>query len=539
MQRTFVTVLIFLTGIFSHAIAQTDDSLKIYGQAWVNVGSEGFGTFWSQNNRYGLFDQNQNDYLGLIGAFYSDSLNNKWSYEAGAEFLVKQNFADNLLYQLYGNIQYGQLKLMAGWQKYTLGQYGGDLSSGSFLISSNPRPFFRMGIGFHDYVDVPFTDGYLRVKGAINNGWLEEDRSAHSVISSPMTHEKFGYISTGNLPVNLYAGISHMAMYGGKTQNGDPVGVDYWATFTGQGSDVTDFRGEQTNAVGEHLGVFDWGFTFNVKDYHVQLYQQKPITDRTGFRNNFSDNKDNFIGLVIETDEKKPVSGLVIEYVRTEQQGGLGVPDPILTDENGNRRLIIPSDPDDQAFLYDYYSSRGFAVENFDTRQWNSFLMTYYNFGYDFGGRVDYYNNSLYRHVYKNRVVGTPLILSSPVMERYSDDPMAGEGNYFVNNRVVAYHAGVKGWISNELSYRVMLTYTENYGQWQKYEGRFNWNGVIDDPNHQWFWMDTKKQVYSFVELNYLPQRWDKWSFNLGIGLDRGELTDNFGATVGIQYQIN
>ncbi|MBR9999654.1 MAG: hypothetical protein KFF73_11820, partial [Cyclobacteriaceae bacterium] len=472
------------------------------------------------------------DLLLMPGFTYPLQFGKHFTISTGLDLAIKRNLDESFIYQGYANFSYGNLKLIAGIQEYTLGQYSEELSSGSFLVSNNARPIPRIGIGFYDYVDVPFTKGYLQVKGALNHGWLENGRLDHSRFNLPYLHEKFAYIRTQKIPVNPYAGISHFALYGGENANGRKIGVDYWAVFTGSASTVSGLGSDAVNAAGEHLGVFDLGFYSRIKNYDITLYYQLPVTDQTGMESKFSRNQDFFTGILIETEDKNIVNGILFEFIHTEQQSGLGIPDPIV-----DGKFISLWKEEDREWLKEYYTGLGYPVSDIDTEiEWRSFLQAYINYGYLFGGRVDFYNNPLYRHIYQGRIIGTPLFQTLPEIKKMSGYEET-EGPYVVNNRVWAYHVGVSGYLSKDLDYRLMVTYTSNKGAWQEYGGRTRWDGIAIDPDYEWFWMGDLTQWYTLLEANYTLPGSEKFAFKAAIGYDFGDLDHNFGMLFGISYR--
>ena len=152
-----------------------------------------------------------------------------------------------------------------------------------------------------------------------------------------------------------------------------------------------------------------------------------------------------------------------------------------------------------------------------------------------FGGREDYYNNGFYRHVYKDRIFGTPMFLTRSQLLNWADN---GDGSYILNNRVQSHHFGLRGWIRDNLSYRAKFTFTRNKGQWQEYGGRWTWAGVAIDPDYDWYWKGSKDQYYSLLEFNYMPKALKNISLDMGLGYDFGDIYTNFGGILGITYQV-
>jgi len=529
MRHKVILLILLLISIFQ-ARAQFD-SLEYHAKLYGALGTEGYAPHWIESNRYGILNDSIQDLLIIPGFTYPLKFGKHFKISTGLDIAIKRNLDESFIYQGYANFSYGKLKLIAGIQEYTLGQYSEYLSSGSFLVSNNAQPIPRIGIGFYDYVDIPFTKGYLQVKGALNHGWLENERLGHSELNKPLLHEKFAYIRTQKIPINPYVGISHFALYGGEDKNSEKIGIDYWAVFKGQASNVPGIAGEGINAAGEHLGVFDFGFYSRIKNYDITFYYQFPVTDRTGKESKFSRNMDFFTGLLLETKQKNIINGFLYEFIHTLQQGGLGIPDPIV-----DGRLIVLWREEDKAFLKEYYTNLGYPVDDLDTEiEWRSFLQAYTNYGYLFGGRVDFYNNLLYRHIYKGRVIGTPLFQTMPELNR-----MAGFQDsitYIVNNRIFAHHIGISGYVHKNLDYRLMLTYTRNKGAWQEYGGRYQWNGIAIDPDYDWFWKGDLTQWYTLLEANYVIPGYDKLSVKTAVAFDFGDLDKNFGILIGISFQ--
>jgi hypothetical protein len=75
-------------------------------------------------------------------------------------------------------------------------------------------------------------------------------------------------------------------------------------------------------------------------------------------------------------------------------------------------------------------------------------------------GWDDYYNNYLYRGgwVYKGKVVGNPMLTLGQNEIR--------DWTHIVNNRIITLHSGIEGHISTHFQYKILLTYSKNYGNY-------------------------------------------------------------------------
>ena len=523
-RKLLVLVFLLITNLSYSGI----DSLEYHIQGYATFGSENYPTHWIESNRYGIFSDTTQNYMLIPGFSLPMSFGKRFGIELGFDAAFSLNINRNFIYQGYLNLNYGKLKIISGRQEYTIGQYSEKLSVGSFIVSNNALPYPRIGIGFYEYVDVPLTKGYVQIMGAFNHGWLEEDRFEHSLISDSYVHEKYFYIRSNKLPFNVHLGIAHLALYGGEHSNGTQIPYDFWAAVFAKPSNVSNQTGEAANAYGEHTGIFDWGFNFRIKGLKFQFYQQKPINDSGGFHGWFKYNNDNFIGAAVET-EWPYVKRFLYEYVATRQQVGEGTPDPVV-----DGRKVFPHLEDDRIWLEEYYTDRGYDVSGFDIIDWYDFLEDQVNYGHRFGGRVDYYNNNNYRNIYNGRFVGTSIFHSKPEMLKYTGLEIDGE--YVVNNRVKAHHFGFEGILHPRISYWTKITYTQNYGAWQEYEGRYNWGGVAIDPDFEWYYKGSKTQWYSIFEIDYRIGKVKGLHLQAALSYDFGQIVHNFGGLLGLKY---
>ena len=69
-------------------------------------------------------------------------------------------------------------------------------------------------------------------------------------------------------------------------------------------------------------------------------------------------------------------------------------------------------------------------------------------------GRASFYNNGIYKDgwAYKGRLMGNPLFTYNP------------DKREVVNNIMIAHHLGIKGYLTERVSYQAMITYSRNYG---------------------------------------------------------------------------
>ena len=107
----------------------------------------------------------------------------------------------------------------------TVGSILPEISSGSIIWSGNARPMPKVEIGIPEYATLPFTWDLVEIKGLISHGWFEDGRYASNV----WLHHKNAYVRIGgSLPVSLYYGLNHYAMWGGSSpRHEEPYPADF------------------------------------------------------------------------------------------------------------------------------------------------------------------------------------------------------------------------------------------------------------------------------------------------------------------------
>jgi len=95
-------------------------------------------------------------------------------------------------------------------------------------------------------------------------------------------------------------------------------------------------------------------------------------------------------------------------------------------------------------------------IQNFIWEHINTKRMDSYD--WEPTGTASYYNNGIYRTgwTYQGRVIGNPMLLTDGTMER----PI-------YNNIMIAHHFGLSGQISEAVNYRLLYTFSRNYGEVQ------------------------------------------------------------------------
>lgn len=486
--------------IFYHSRAAAQADTVIYTlQAQAVTAHKDYLPQWIISNRFGVF---KDDTDALLGAAFQLPYHRdkRFDFSLGLNMVGKTEADNSFIQEAYLKLRYGVLEFRGGRIKETTGLPNDALSSGSLAQSRNARPITKIALTFPEYVDVPFTNGYFEIKGYFGHGWLEENRK----IRKPYLHEKSIYGRFGgSLPVKAYIGFVHYALWGGTDSN--PKGgkrpsrlKDYLRILVGEEAlrdDANPSGLESGNALGSHLGIYDLGIAADIKDWQLMLYNQVPYEDGSSL--NIFRNRDRLLGLSLtakDTKKKRIVSEVTYEYIHTTYQSGPGIPDK------------RPGDQD--------------------------------NYGYPYGGRDETYNNGMYQTgwTYKGMIIGTPLFMTNDRAAHFFSD-LEDHDYKIVNNRIVGHHLGAKGQVGNIFQYRVLATYTRNYGTYSGLnQGRYKWASMDPDSQFDYAFNPPLDQYYLLLEVNTRLPFTDGLSLQTAVGCDIGEIGDNTGILLGLTY---
>jgi hypothetical protein len=503
------------------------------------ISSDDVRPMWVVANQWGKFNQfGTSEGLIELGGRYNLVNSNKLKLYAGVRGLVNLNFSESALQEAYVNGRLFFVDFSVGKEQFSPVIINDELTSGLFLMNSNARPLPRVTVGIFDYQPIGFTNNWVEVKGGMSQGWLNDDRiEKRNSANDVLLHEKFAYMRLGNTKIKPYVGVGHSALCGGTRPDGTEIPIDFWATFTASGS-ATLGGGEETNAAGAHMGMWDIGFNWENELGNLHFYWQKPFADASGLKIYNGVNKDYTIGVLAHPKELSWLSGFSIEIFKTDHQSGAGIPDPLYpVDYNGHKAgtIIWMQDIEDD---FDGFMHSVFP-DTEGTTGWTEEKVKYelevrLNEGNRYGGRDDYMNNYSYYNgwTYNGMNMGTALYHTSEKVRKYATPwNEYGQVNFY-NNRVNGFHIGAEGYILPALKYRLKSTFTVNKGTYgEEYRGRSSWTKTED-----YFFSESKRQIYSMLELNWKTPWMDGLLLKVNLAIDTGELYDSTGGQLSIVY---
>jgi hypothetical protein len=463
-------------------------SLTVQGE----TSSSDYLPFWFYANKHGIMDTHSPGGQAIF-TFQKNIRSHNTGFDIGFGTTIVGRLSENstlFFNQLYGTIAYKALQFKGGRFYETLGTVDPSLSMGSLAISSNATPVPKIKLGIFHYSSVPFTHGYVEFKGEIAHGWLGKNR----FIQSPWLHQKSAYLRFGgNFAFRPYVGIVDEATWAGTsaTEGRYPHSLQaYFRVLLGNsGTGLNNVnKGDRIYKLGDHRGIWDFGFYLDLGHYHFTAYRQQIWNDKNGLKFR---TPDGLTGFSLAMPEKGPqyVQKVVLEFLYTKNQRGPLGPSP----------------------------GRGGA-----------------------GGRLNYYDNYLYRTgwTYKGRNIGNPLFVNAYNPRLRGIVVTANQYlNYknpvgVVNNRIVAQHIGFRGQLSSVVGYKILVTHSKNYGTFYGND-LFKKKGIktafYPNPPGEWSFLSK----FKFQPLN---NAYHNLQFNISFAGDFGDLYKNtLGVMIGIK----
>ena len=336
--------------------------------------------FWMITNKNGsITSKTDGLFQGGTKATYDFSEKNNATLTAGASLFIRNGLEDKVQRnELYLQFENSWLRAVVGAKNPSDRFQGLSVVEDNFLLSGNARAIPGVLLETTKPILISETIG---IEGGIGHYELNDQR----VTDGAMLHYKKLYanwqISNKN---QLRFGIEHYAQWGGTSPIRGKQGEsfnDFIDIFFAKRAGGEAFIGEQRNALGNHLGIYNLEYTYAPAIGSFKLYHQHPFEDGSGTAlKNFPDGIWGMYYKPNQEDYTGFMTGFLLEYIQTTDQSG--------TDKNS--------------------------------------------------GSDNYFNNSTYSSgwTYEKSVIGLAFIGKTPRNSL--------EGFYF-NNRIRAIHIGVSG----------------------------------------------------------------------------------------------
>lgn len=409
------------------------------------VGTGSYSAYQLVTNRHHILSTRPNTAY-LRGAVSVRHAFNKNLTLSGAVDAVASVHANHKVYlqQAYANLTWKHFFIEAGSREQPQVVRDDMLSVGSFVKGTNAKPIPQVHLGTTGFWNVPFTAKWVQINfdfgyGKPQDNSYREDvfRRSGSVNYQYATgayyHQKHLYIRSN--PTKMFfgmVGIEHVAQFGGtcyKTINGELTAKSkpsnlkaFWNVILPIG-DSNYFENESMEdwVYGNHIGVMTYQIGWNINRHHqLQAYLDNPFEDGSGVRK--GNGWDGLWG--VQYSNKAPgrqyVRAAVVEYFQSSNQGG-----PLHWDSG------------------DYPEPIRSQITDFVV------------------GNDDYYNHGFYGSYSHFGMTPGIALITSPV---YNKDGY----NAYRDNRVRAWHVGVRGELTARLSYLLRGSYREGWGTYMQ-----------------------------------------------------------------------
>ena len=495
------------------------------------LSSGGSLPFWMYSNQYGLMPESSGALaVASIRSEYDPAKTLQWRFGAslaancgstpltnrvegwslsgaeglsGVEGLSGAEGPSLIPSELYTGLKWKALSLDLGIKHHDLDYYGagtptlGSLSStgGHILWTGNSRaiPGYTANL---EPVAVPFTAGRVKVFGS----WGDYRTFDNRYMKGALLHRvKAGLDIKITERLDFHGEMDHYALWGGEGGGiSMPVNLsNYFRVATGRGASASGTTSDQLNVIGDQRGSELFRLNWRGNGWRLSFQHDIPYDDGSGM--GFQNRPDGVNTLWFGFDRKdRWVTDVLYEYHYTMYQSGTRHDRP--TTEKEREKL----DPSDQ---YHY---------------WHHII----------GGGDNYFNNGEYRSgwTYYGRTIGNPLFFPAGT---HAGTWTASQVVLGVeNNRLKAHHFGLAGKLFRKAPYKLMLTYSLDYGTYHNpYTGESQWGkpwGTVKE---------TPLRQLSAAFMGEVPDLLRGLTLTYGLFADRGELLpDTVGATIGLRY---
>lgn len=323
--RLSVSLLtLLLLTLNSSALADNLDTVLWNATTTVNAGSGDFAPTYMAANRYGTITQAGSAYESLTVSKPMSTTNGRFSFGFGVQAWFgtgsptdyrrydaatglwsdnAQHPANAWLQELYASVRWRSLFAIAGLFDYDRSIFSSATGSGDLVLSRNARGIPQLRIGFHDFVDVPLTQGWLQVQGEIAYGkfadskWLENHYNYYNyfLTTGVWMHNKRLYLrSNPSQPFSVTLGMQHAAQFGGTqriyndgkltSENKASTGIgDFFDIFVPRRDGSGSTEGDKAYYNGNHLGSWDLQLRYRFASGRtLTFYWQSPWEDGSG-----------------------------------------------------------------------------------------------------------------------------------------------------------------------------------------------------------------------------------------------------------------
>ncbi len=366
--------------------------------------------------------------VDLIGGGVAGHDWDRYDYKTQSWFSHPEHPARAWIQQLYGEVKWRGCFATLGLKEHSSALLDQTLTSGDLVESGNARPIPELRVGFVDFQNIPFTNGWVQIQGEISFGKMTdgdwwENRSnlfnGHYDIGEWYNYKRCYFRTNPNVNFSVTLGMQAADVFGGTYylyNKGELIKREkHSVTSKTLFHALLPMRnGDEGFYEGNHLGSWDFKARYRLPQQlgEVSAYFEWPWEDGSGIgrRNGW----DGLWGLEWTGSVAHDLlTGVVVEYLDFTNQSG-----PM------------------------HYAPADFPGESI---------------GSEATGADDYYNNTMYNS-YANYglSIGTPMLMAPA----YNLDGYMA----YVGNRMRGFHVAARGNINPALSWQVRGGFRKAWG---------------------------------------------------------------------------
>lgn len=401
-----IRIAILLLFVSINPPVQSQNNFSIEANVFAVYSKDDTSPFWFYSNRRGRIDESTQVATWLtLKKLWKIGPGSSLEFGAGGLYKNESPTENFIVDELYGQYSNQWLRLVAGLKHYDEYYNGLSATSGNLLWSLNARPLPGIELKVEEPIYFLFDD-HLGLSGSWGEYLMGQDR----FVKNARLHKKslyLNYKSENDFRIKL--GIEHFVQWAGETPE-EYIGKipktfkDYLRIVAGQGGGEDSYLGEQTNALGNHLGTYELRIFKEFEKFNLELFYSHLFDDGSGML--FYNAPDGLYGFFVDFNK------------------------------NGKETKWI------NQFLYEFYYTKEQSHQRTPFRHiWDNYL-----------------NNGMYQSgwTYKSNVIGLPFF----TLNKYDNEPVAVIGN----NRILVHHLGVNGDFFNKFPYKFLFSYRNNSG---------------------------------------------------------------------------
>jgi len=476
-------------------------------------GAQQTAPYWSTAGQYDVTPRSTGaSTLLQMGMGYDQAKTLQWHW--GASLGARTDNFSKLQFlpdEAYTGIKWKSITLDVGFKRRERDflATGSDLGSisttaGNIAWSCNARTIPGYTLELQPWA-IPGLDRRLRLMGRFADYWTIDNRYVKNAL---IHNTAFGISGDVTAWWTITLALDHYAVWGGTHPIYGKMSTslsNYLRMLVGASSKGGGYiEGDEINVIGNHLGKELIRFDFKGNGWKIVFQHDIPYEDKSGMKfQNFPDGV-NTLSLSFD-DKTKWVSTILYEFQYTKWQSGTCERRPATVEE-----IAAGTNPK----LYQEVDGSWSIIE---------------------GGADNYFNNYEYCSGWTNggRTIGNPLFFMDGTLHGTANPEDVCLG--VENNRLAAHHFGLTGMLFHKIPYRLMLTWSMNYGTY--HSGRYTgvtaygseWKASHQTPRHQ-FCSGFQCEI---------PLLRDRLKLIPGVFWDRGQvLKDCFAATLGLRYNF-